>query len=155
MKKRGFSLSEVLIAVAVIAIGLLGTLASLVYGVRGQAVAGAHTQATNYARQLIELVRVRNLAWPPGTAPPTGGGVNDSPSSNPLALDAAPFTTDFAGYRGANNDGRPFFRKIQLRRVSNTVTDPNYRVMEVKVTVYWYDRTMRKSVTLTGHDVEP
>lgn len=154
--KRGFSLAEVLISISVIAIGLLGTLAALSYGVRGQKVSGDYTLATNYARQLIELVRVRNLDWqdplPAGLVDTVGGGGLDDPTTQTRPLGSAPFQADFVGL---NTVDQNFRRSIQIARVSNVPTDYRYRIKQITVSVYWWDKRKLKRLTMLGYHAQP
>ena len=57
VKQSGFSLMEVLIAMLVLAIGLLGLAALQTQGLRFNAEAYSRTQATSLAYQIIEIMR--------------------------------------------------------------------------------------------------
>ena len=77
-RRRGFSLIEVLFAIGVMAIGLLALFAVFVTGTRANAY-GKHTaEATNHARQILEIIRSRGLAFQAGALPPgPTSGFND------------------------------------------------------------------------------
>jgi len=65
---RGFSLLEVLIALVVLAVGLLGFALLQTMNVRFVQSSGHRTQATNLAYDLIELMRVQRAATLAGDA---------------------------------------------------------------------------------------
>ena len=86
-KERGMSLSEILISIMILSIGILGTLGSLTYGLRSASHGEMYTQAVGFNRQIIEMMMGG------GIDPVAGGGVlktaasgiNDAAAvSNPL-----------------------------------------------------------------------
>ena len=139
---RAFTLVEVLIAITVISISLLGTVAALTYSVRGSSLAGRNTQALNYARETIELIRVKNLAYQPAAPPAANSNLNDGPTIR-RDLNATPLTTLPAG--------TPFRRNIQIRRVANSASDYRYEEMEITVTIYWFDHQAERKVVQVSH----
>ena len=54
---RGFTLAEVLIAIAVLGIALVALMAALPSGALSVSVGGGHTKATEFGRQQVELLR--------------------------------------------------------------------------------------------------
>jgi type IV pilus modification protein PilV len=134
--KRGFSLTEVLIAIAVIAVGLLGTTAALLYGVRGQTVSGRHTQAMNSARQLMEFIRSKRL-YSAATLP------NDA---SPTDLEAAIGAENPKNFDGGKSlfaltpaERGTFRRQITMAKLGTTGMDS--RLVEVRVRILWKDRS--------------
>jgi type IV pilus assembly protein PilV len=78
-QQRGFTLLEVLVALVVLAVGLLGVAALLVGSLRGTRTALEHTQAANLARDMIERIRANAAA---GNAYDTADGTPD-PRADP------------------------------------------------------------------------
>lgn len=150
-RARGFSLVEILVAIGVCSIGLMGTTAALLYGVRGQTISGRHTVATNYARHLMEIIRTQRLAF-------NGAPINEN---GPVRLDApiagTPIRSQFV--HGIDNNETPWiFRSIQMKRLG--ATDYHSKVMEVTVKIHWKDRHDTaagawKEMAIVSHMVEP
>ena len=123
---------ELLTAVFVIAVGILGLFGALSYGLTASRSGELRSEAVGHATHLIELIRSRNLDFqgsPP--PPPASSGINDTPGTK-RALDAAPFATEFPA-------GSPFQRSIQLTR-EGASGDYNYEVMRITVTLYWQEQ---------------
>lgn len=76
LNERGFSLIEVLVALLVLSIGLLGLAMLQVQGMRANTDAYLRTQATMLAYDLIDRMRINNVAAQTGaytaSAAPTG-----------------------------------------------------------------------------------
>jgi type IV pilus assembly protein PilV len=60
VRQEGFTLIEVLVAVVILAIGLLGTAGLQVYGLKNIDIAGNHAQATILAHELAERMHMNN-----------------------------------------------------------------------------------------------
>ena len=84
LNRGGFSLSEVLISIAVISIGMLGLMSAMLFGTKASSHAQRSSQAANYAREIIEFIRMRDWA----ASPPTG--LVDVSDATRKALGAAP-----------------------------------------------------------------
>jgi uncharacterized protein (TIGR02598 family) len=67
MTRRGFSLAEVLFALAVGAVAVLTLIAVLIGGLRLLAKSQETSEATSVGRELMERIRARNYAHPLGT----------------------------------------------------------------------------------------
>ncbi len=153
----GFSQVELLIAVAVLAVGILGVFASFAFGLQSTRFSGQMSQAIAWNRQLIEMIRVRNLAFSPDI-PPSGSGLNDpalTSGVDPEAtfrslrdLNAPPFLNDLPL-------GTGFKRRIQIRRLSPDANDYHNRIAEITVTVYWMDGGRLREVTLKALHRQP
>jgi prepilin-type N-terminal cleavage/methylation domain-containing protein len=61
--KRGFTLSETLISIAVLAIALTGVLAALAYDVTSAEQNGAHSFANSYNRKVLDLIQTNQIAF--------------------------------------------------------------------------------------------
>jgi Tfp pilus assembly protein PilV len=68
--ERGVTLVEVLVAVPVLAIGILAVASALTLAHGGVVTGGGQSKATNYARQQIEMLK--NRAFDAGPTGPTG-----------------------------------------------------------------------------------
>ena len=84
-KKSGFTLIEILVAVVILSIGLLGMAMMTIMVIRGIGLAERQTHATNLAQQLIE--RMKDVTWsqlggdtscPASTATTFGNGMEDA-----------------------------------------------------------------------------
>jgi prepilin-type N-terminal cleavage/methylation domain-containing protein len=144
VRPAGFSLVEVLFAIGVVAVGLLGLASVFITGMRANAF-GKHTaEATNHARQVLEIIRSRGLAFKTGTLPPNqASGFNDG--TNKVALNATP-PLQMAMLAA---DTR-FQRSIQTTRAS---TDPDsylYHYLNITVTIHWEERGTPRSVSVSG-----
>lgn len=60
--RRGFSLLELMMAISVMTVGLLGFTQALISALRAQALAREQSAATDAARRQIELLRASNFA---------------------------------------------------------------------------------------------
>jgi len=70
-RQEGFSLVEVLVALAILAVGLLGLAMFQVTAIKGNAIASKWTVATELAQDRIE--RFRHVAWDNITSSTSGG----------------------------------------------------------------------------------
>lgn len=112
MNDKGMTLPEILIAVAILTIGLLAVVSMLSAGFTDVVVSGGQSKATSYAREKIE--ELKNQAFVPTLAQQSETGPLEPPS-NPLE----------AG----------FTRTWSIAQVGATVT-PN-RLARITVTVTW------------------
>ena len=110
---RGFTLVEVLIAIAILVIALLALLGLLSQGSLNVYIGGGESKATAYARQLAEQLRNQPLAAP----------------CNP----PAPLAGCFPPANGADNPEGGITRTWTVAPVGATVT-PN-RLWRITVTV--------------------
>lgn len=135
----------------VLAVGILGVFASFSFSIESTRH-GAHlSEAVSYNRQIIELIRVRNLPFMEDLPPPESSGLNDPETETWTrlpALNALPFANDLPENTG-------FRRSIQVRRVSNDVSDYRYQIAEITVTVYWMENGRLRKVRMTAHHRQP
>ena len=151
--KEGASLAELLIAIAVLVVGLSGVAASLYFGVEKSKHGDEIATATQYSRMLIEMTVGRNLIDLNADAsglPPSTSGLNDSAAQTPRDLDSPPFVSDdFTGYTssGANaeaakaqdaslRDMERFKRLIRVERLGAKNTAQEH-LARLTVTISW------------------
>ncbi len=147
-RHRGFSLIEILIAIVVLAIGIMGVLGALSYGLQASENSSRMTKATNFSRRLLERIIV-NGAW---TGTVLNGSepkfdVNDPNTWTPV--DASPYNTLF----NDAGDRAMFYRQIQY--LPPGVPDPDGEFVQDKVIPgsTWEDsRLARVKVTITFFD---
>lgn len=139
-RKVGFSLLEVLIVVAVVSIGLLGTMSVYYWGLRAGNEGAQMTEAINISRGVLEAIRVRNLAFSSGSTITTDP---DLLGSHPL--DHPPF--DDLNLPPAGKT--PFHREISITRLGNSGYQA--RVARILVSTVWKIKGRTKKVTIEGY----
>jgi len=135
----------------VLAVGILGVFASFAFGIQSTRFSGRMTQAVTWNRQVLELIRVRNLPFTGPLPPPEESGLNDPPnqSFDQLPnLNDAPFVNDLPL-------GTGFKRSIQVRRLSNDLTDYRYTVAEITVTIFWTENGRLRNVSMKALHRQP
>ncbi len=150
---QGLSLVEVMIAVFVVSVGVLSTSSVLWHSIRAERNSSRRSQAVYWGREMLNLVRSRNLPFQP-TIPPVGTDLNDGDYDDPgddngprRAFNAPPFASDF--------DDLNFERRIEMKLLSE---DPNSHLNEVaaiKVTLFWNEGESDKQVTLWAYHRRP
>lgn len=138
-------------AIVVLAVGILGVFASFAFGLHSTSSSARLSEAVGYARQVVELIRSRNLPFQTTCPPPQASGLNDPASlewSQLPVLNAAPFANDLP----PNSD---FRRRIQVRRESGNSADYRFNVAEIYVSVLWMEKGHLRSVELTAHYRKP
>lgn len=159
LRKNGFSVIEVLIAIGVVATGILALMAVFITGTRSNQHGENVSRAVFYGRKLSEVIRANGLAYSlvPGVVPPPASTrINDNPgefrpldeNTNPpsphmasirlpqLDVDGNPISDGMGGIKLDPADDK-FERNIQMERASNTVGDYNYNLLRMKVTIRW------------------
>lgn len=135
-RPRGVSLLEVLFAILVLSIGILALSGAMAYGLRGGKQGARSTEATGYARRLVDEVRSRNL---PFVAP-----INDA-AADRVPLSNAPF----GGASGMPaNTAMTRNISMNLLKAAKTGDATDYRndLAQVVVRVYWFDEHTEKHV---------
>ena len=152
----GFSLIEVLVAMLVLAIGLLGLAALQTQGVRFNHDAYVRTSATNLAYDIIDKMRLRRssqddgpdqyltASFPTRNTLPTGGYSVENPPYNCTGDEAkvASSQTDLACWLNGIELTLPLGQATISRQPNPAdVTDPNGDLYDISI--LWFDRTSR------------
>jgi prepilin-type N-terminal cleavage/methylation domain-containing protein len=138
-RSRGLSLIEVLIVMAVVSIGMLGAMSVFYWGLRAGTEGAQMTEAINYSRDLLEAIRVRNLAFGTGAAITTDP---DLLGSHPL--DFAPFTD----LNLPPPEKTVFHREISISRLG---TGYEARIARINVATVWDIKGRTKRVEIEGY----
>ena len=145
--KRAFSLIEIMVAIAVILIGLAGVTSALVFGIGSSRHGENVVDATNYGRAILEACYGRNYindaAAGADNMPDTDSGLNDAAAER-RAITDAPF--DAVDVHFGNNRDR-FSRNVTC--VRRPGADGEYLAL-VTVRIYWFDDEVERSVTIQG-----
>lgn len=99
MRPKAFSLVEVIVAIAVLAVGILSILGSMAYASRHRGDRGQSIRAAELGRRVLELCRERNL--------PFADPIHER---QPVPLAAPPFEHDIPPHTG-------FRRVLRTRQV--------------------------------------
>jgi len=151
----GFSIIEVLIAIGVVATGILALMAVFITGTRSNQHGEDLSKAVYYARRISEIVRANGLAFKEATIPPPqSSGINDpagvfKPLNDDPPLQLAnvrvpridpetglPLIDAFGEPRLDPGDDK-FERNIMIRRLNNSSSDFRYNLLVMDVTVQW------------------
>lgn len=145
--QRGFSLVEVLVAMLILAIGLLGLAALQTQGVRFNHDAYVRTSATVLAYDIVDKMRLNrgNKAdyitanFPLRNAEPTGGFTTENPPYNCTGADAtiASVAVDLRCWLNGIELGLPLGRAFIDQQA-----DPNDELFDI--TIMWLDREPRE-----------
>ncbi|MBT9588186.1 prepilin-type N-terminal cleavage/methylation domain-containing protein [bacterium] len=161
-KRQGFSILEILIAIAVITVAIFGTIAAIAFGLRASDLGRTNTFAIGVNRKVIELILGGNyqlpntyfqvgalvaadMSVPYGTAPwrplyVTGDNfwfrLTDFGYSNPASGDATKFVTEAPSYE----------LHVFIEPVSTTTSSFDSRLKHIIATTRWRDKTGWKNI---------
>ncbi|MBS2038892.1 type II secretion system protein [bacterium] len=146
--KRGFTILEITFSVAILSIVLLGSLASVHYGMKSQQYGRNMSEAGSYASRLLEIMAEENRAFSTVSMPVSSSGYQDAPSAR-QQLDAAPFNGSSYGLP-ANSRFRRNISVIACRAAGESGTQYGWKddLRQVTVSIYWYENQKERSVSL-------
>ena len=127
--KEGFSLIEVLVALAILAVGLLGLALFQTTAIRGNAIASKWTVATELAQDRLE--RFRHVGWD-NIVSSNAGGFTAGPPAQPV----------YANLPGAAGDNT-IVRGTQYYRVWRVTSNATNSLKTITVWCCWRDDAAR------------
>lgn len=155
--RSGFSLVEVLVALFIIAVGLLGVMATLVWATRNADSGKVVTEATSLARTLTETVRMRGVQHPL----PSGSEYVTGPRKKVLdppfnSLENEVYLAPVKGQAGAGGEANTqsgldrFERSIIVREVdTGGSSDPHLgKIGQLTVKVFWKEKQRERHVAI-------
>ena len=155
-KIRGLSMVELLIAIFVVSVGILGTVSALWYGIKSERQSERRAHAVFQARELINVLRAQNYPFSDPANLVVGSVVNDgnidddSDDNGPRKpFNAPPFGTEFP------NNPFNFERRIEMKQLSNDPNSHLSNMVAIKVTVFWNEADSLKEVTLWAYHRRP
>ena len=156
-RQSGFSLVEVLVALFIIAVGLLGVMATLVWATRYSDSGKVVTEATSLARTLTETVRMRGVQYPL----PTDSEYLTGPRRKVLAppfnsLENEVYLAPVKGQSGASGEANTqsdldrFQRSILVKALdSGSGSEPHLaKVGQLTVKVFWQEKQRERHVAI-------
>jgi prepilin-type N-terminal cleavage/methylation domain-containing protein len=161
-RKQGISLIELLIAIFVIAVGVLGTVSALWYGIRSEKYSERRSNAVSQSRELLNAMKaqqypfagsdvVNSVSWLTiGSHLNDGDYDNDGDDdSSRRAFNEYPFENLYP-----TNEFN-FERRIEMKRLSNNVNNYQNDLVAIKVSIFWNEGRHEKEVTLWGYSRRP
>jgi prepilin-type N-terminal cleavage/methylation domain-containing protein len=144
----GYTLMEVSISVALIAIGVLAAFSSFAFSLRSVADTRHRSEACNVAREIIEEIRSDNLPnWDARWPESDDSGLHDAAGVR-RALKAEPFDD-------VDGDVRTYARNVNVRRLSSDPSDYRYSVASLTVDIFWNERGTERSVRVAAQFRQP
>ena len=146
----GYSLAEVLVALSILAVALLGTAAALHYGMQAALHGSLMTEASTNARALLEVMIAENRPFASSNLPDSSSGYNDAAGVT-RPLNAAPFNLADYHLEAASR----YQRHIEVCHYTASGDSAAARawkddVRQVSVTVSWSESGRARSVRLTS-----
>lgn len=133
----GFSLVEVLVATAVMTLGMLALFAAITYGVKANRHGELSGQATNLGREILALIRGRNWVDDSTKLPM----LKDAPGVR-KPVDAPPFQDDLKNYAGSI-----YQRNVMVQRLAPPGSF-EHDLASLKVTIYWMEGNRQQQLPL-------
>lgn len=146
--RRGFTILEITFSVGILSIVILGTLASVHFGMKSQQHGRNLAEAGSYASRLLEIMAEENRAFSGVSLPVASSGYQDAPTAR-QQLDAAPFNGSSYG----TPSGSRFRRNISViacRASGESGTQYGWKddLRQVTVSIYWFENQRERSVSL-------
>ncbi len=147
---------ELMIAIFVVSVGILGTISALWYGIKSEKQSERRSHAVFQARELINILRSGNYPFSNPANLVVGSDVNDGDIDNDADDSGSrkPFNAPPFGNHFPENPFN-FQRRIEMKQISN---DPNSHLSNmaaIKVTVFWNEGRSDKEVTLWAYHRKP
>ena len=158
LEKKAFTLSEVLVSLSILTISLLGLAGTIAYASASGEHAANVTEASTYARELLEYTMVNNLAYSssPTFPLPASTGLNDSPGATE-ALNASPFDSTSGLSLPASSRYQRHIQVLSSRLATEIGATYNWKddVRQISVTIQWTENARPRSVTLASWQRRP
>ena len=142
---RGFSLVEVLVALLVLSIGLLGLAALQTTSMQYNTGSYFRTQATFLAYDIIDRMRANNAA-----VVDSDGNGYDQPTSSAVTVTVNCDTSSCTSAQLATYDVRKWYDRAVATLPNATVTPPTININStnsVTITIRWMERDLSMSQT--------
>ena len=150
--ERGFTLAELLVAIFVVAVGILGTISALWYGIRSEKYADRRANAVFQARELLNNIRSNSYAFD-ATYLAANSDLNDGDYDNDS--DDASVKREYNHPPFANlypTNPYNFKRHVEMKLLSGNPNDHLNDLSAIKVTMFWNEGGAEKKITLRGFD---
>ncbi len=154
---RGFSLLEVLIALVVLSVGLLGLAGLQAYSMRYNLSANYRTQATNLAQQFIDIAKGYRGAVNPGDDPRNHANVRRLVAGLGSFSDGGSFSSIAADCQGASPDPLRCDRARWFNALRTQLPGGRARVVfegmpagQITVEICWTDDRNQDVTATTG-----
>lgn len=152
--KRAFTILEIAFSLGILSVVLMGTLASVHFGMKSQQHGRYLGEAGSYASRLLEMMVEENRAFSTVSLPVSSSGYQDAPTAR-QELNSPPFDSSAYGLPA----GTPYRRNISViccRASAESGTQYGWKddLRQVTVTVYWTEgkgasgRPAERSVSL-------
>ena len=150
MKNRGFTLVEVLISIALIAIALFGVMGAVAYGTKHSGSGAELTEATHLARSIINYLQetssLDTVQLDPYEVWPTADSGLADPPDVFRQLDEPPL----GGMPFEPHQLERYRRRIESQRVTDDPLNYRYNLARVRVSVFWSSKQGERKVVMTG-----
>lgn len=159
---RGISLAELLIAIFVVSVGVLGTVSALWYGIRSEKYSERRANAVFQAREMVNAIREGNY--------PFNGG-SDNNGIPWMTVGSELNDGDYDADSDDDGDRRPFNappfenlyptnefnfqRRVEMKQLSTSSSSYESDLAAIKVTLFWNEGRHDKEVTLWGYHRRP
>lgn len=147
-KRTAFTLAEVLVSIALLAIALFGVMGSIAYGTRHSRSGEELTEAVQLARQVLVAMQETSVVDTTDIGQPwlrAESGLNDEPGIR-RELDAAPL----GGISFSLEQMERYQRRIVTTRVSNDPLDHRFHLANATVEIFWESKQGRRRLELAG-----
>lgn len=158
LRSRGMSLAELLIAIFVVSVGVLGTVSALWYGIRSEKYSERRANAVFQARELLNAMKSENIPFQGSDTVAgvpwltVGSHLNDGDydddsddGDSRRAFNEFPF-----GNLYQTNEFN-FQRQVEMKLLSTDTDNYLNNICAIKVSLYWNEGRHEKEVTLWGY----